>query len=85
MEDRGLIHVDGDGGKLIPIVDDGNNLLEETMGLVAHFLWGALRGVHGHAVDKAVFCHEAKNGHFLGRESVVGESRTQLAGLSDEA
>ncbi len=40
MVDGGLIHVEGDGGGSIPIVDDGNNLLEETMGLVAHFLGG---------------------------------------------
>ncbi len=54
-------------------------------GLVAHFLGGVLRGVHGNAVDEAVFCHKARNGCFLGRESLVGESRIQLAGLSDEA
>ncbi len=38
MVDRGLIHVEGEGGGLICILDDGNNLLEETVGLVAHFL-----------------------------------------------
>ncbi len=85
MEDRGLIHVDGEGGQSIPIVDHGNNLLEETLGLIAHFLGGVLHGVHGHAVDKAIFCHKARNGCFLGRESLVGESRTHLAGLYDEA
>ncbi len=84
IENGGLIHVDGEGGQLIPIVDDGNDLLEKTVGLVAHFLGGALRGVRGHAVDKAIFCHKVRNGPFLGRESLVGESRTQLAGLSDE-
>ena len=55
MVDKGLIHVVGEGGGSICIVDDGNNLLEETVGLVAHFLGGALRGVHSHAVDEAVF------------------------------
>ncbi len=81
MEDRGLIHVEGEGRQWIHIVDDRNNLLEETLGLVAHFFGGALHGVRGHAVDEAVFCHKARNGRFLGRESLVGESRTQLAGL----
>jgi hypothetical protein len=55
------------------------------VGLVAHFLGGALRGVCGHVLDEAVFHHKARNDHSLGRESLVGESRTQLAGLSDEA
>ena len=55
MVDGGLIHVEGEGRRLIPIVDDGNNLLKETVCLVAHFLGGALRGVHSHAVDEAVF------------------------------
>jgi hypothetical protein len=85
MEDGGLIDVDGEGGQSIPIVDNGNNLLEEIAGLIAHFLGGALRGVPGHAVDGAIFCHEARNGRFLGRESLVGESRIHIAGLSDEA
>jgi hypothetical protein len=85
MEDGGLIHVDGEGGRLIPVVDGGNNLLEVPVGLIAHFLGGALHSVRGHAVDKAIFCHKARNGCFLRRESLVGESRIQLAGLSDEA
>jgi hypothetical protein len=55
MEDGGLIHVDGEGVQSISIVDDGNNLLEETVGFVAHFLGGALCGVRGHAVDEAIF------------------------------
>ncbi len=38
MEDGGLIHVDGEGRQSIPIIDNGNDLLEETVGLVAHFL-----------------------------------------------
>ena len=84
MEDGGLVHVDGEGGRSIPIVDDGNNLLEETVGLVAHFLGGALRGVHSYAVDEAISCHKARNGCFLGRESLVGKNRTQVGGLSDE-
>jgi hypothetical protein len=85
MEDGGLIHIDGEGGRLIPIIDDRNNLLEETVGLVAHFLGGALHSVRGHAVDEAIFRHKARIAHFLGRESLVGKSRTQVAGLSDEA
>jgi hypothetical protein len=85
MEDGGLIHVDGKGGQSIPIVDNVNDLLEETLGLVAHFLGGALCGVRGHAMDEAVFCHKVRNGRLLGRESLLGESRTQLAGLLDEA
>jgi hypothetical protein len=82
MVDGGLIHVESEGGGSILIVYDGNNLLEETVGLIAHFLGGALRGVHGHAVDEAVFCHKTRNGRFLGRESLVGDSRIQLASLS---
>jgi hypothetical protein len=85
IEDGDLIHVDGEGGRLIPIVDNGNNLLEETVGLVAHFLGGAMHSVRGHAVDEAVFCHKERNGRFLGRESLVGERSTQATGLSDEA
>jgi hypothetical protein len=38
MEDGGLIHVDGEGRQSILIAYNGNNLLEEIMGLVAHFL-----------------------------------------------
>ncbi len=41
--------------------------------------------MRGHVVDEAIFCHKARNGRFLGRESLVGDSRIQLAGLSDEA
>jgi hypothetical protein len=85
VDDGGVIHVDGEGGQSIPIVDDGNNHLEVNEGLVAHFLGGALCSVRSHAVDKAMFCHKAKNGHFICRKSLVGESRTTLAGLSDEA
>ncbi len=55
MVDGGLIHVEGEGRGSIPIADNGNDLLEETVGLAAHFLGGVLRGVHGHAVDEAVF------------------------------
>jgi hypothetical protein len=77
MVDGGLINVEGEGGgPSIPIIDDGNNLLEETVGLIAHFLGGALHGVRGHVVVKAIFCHKARNGHFLGRESLVGKNRT---------
>ncbi len=50
-----LIHVDREGRRSIPIIDNGNNLLEETVGLVAHFLGGVLHGVRGHAMDEAVF------------------------------
>jgi hypothetical protein len=45
VENRGLIHVDGEGRQSIPIVDDGNNGIKVPLGLVAHFLGGALRGV----------------------------------------
>ncbi len=40
MENGGLIHVDGEGGRSIPIVDDGNNAIEVPPGLVAGFLGG---------------------------------------------
>jgi hypothetical protein len=40
VEEGGLIHIDGEGGQLIPIVDDGNDHLEVPKGLVAHFLGG---------------------------------------------
>ncbi len=40
MVDGGLIHINGVGGRSIPIVDNGNNLLEKTICLVAHFLGG---------------------------------------------
>ena len=43
MEDRGLINVDREGGQLIPIVDNGNEHLEETKSLIAHFLGVVLR------------------------------------------
>jgi hypothetical protein len=85
MVDVGLIHVEGEGGGSICIIDDGNNLLEETVDLVAHFLGGVLRGVRGHAVDESVFPHKARNGCFLGRESLGGKNRTQVGGLADEA
>ncbi len=85
MVDLVLNHVEGEGERLIPIGDNRNNLLEETVGLVADFLGEALCGVRGHAVDEAVFCHKARNGHFLGRDSLVGKNKTQVAGLSDEA
>jgi hypothetical protein len=55
MVDGGLIHIDGVGGLSIPIIDNGNNLLEETVCLVAHFLGGVLHGVCCHAVDEAIF------------------------------
>jgi hypothetical protein len=55
MEDRGLIHVDCEGGQSIPFVDDGKEHLEESKGLVTHFLGWALRGVHSHAIDEAIF------------------------------
>ncbi len=71
MEDRGLIHVDGESRQSSPIVDDGNNHLEVPDGLVAHFFGGALHSVQSHAVDKAIFHHKASNGRFLRRKSLV--------------
>ncbi len=61
MEDGGLIYIEGERKQSIPIIDDWNNLLEETLGLVAHFLGGALCSVRGHVVDEAVFCRKARN------------------------
>jgi hypothetical protein len=75
-------------------VKAGDQFPSLTMGTISwrkqwaslHNLWGGvLRGVCGHVVVEAVFCNKVRNGHFLGRESLVGESRIQLAGLSDEA
>jgi hypothetical protein len=40
MENGGLIHVDGEGGQSIPIVDDGNNSIEVPPGLLGYFLGG---------------------------------------------
>jgi hypothetical protein len=74
VENWGLIHVDGEGGQWIPIVDDAIG-----------FLGGALRGVRSHAVDETIFRHKARNGRLLRRKSLVGENRIQLSGLSDEA
>ncbi len=60
MEDGGLIHVDGEGRQLILIVDNGNNFLEVPEGLVTHFLWEMLYGVHCHAVDEAILSQSKK-------------------------
>jgi hypothetical protein len=40
----GLIHVDGKGGQLIPIVDDGNDCIKVPPGLVAHLRLIELKG-----------------------------------------
>jgi hypothetical protein len=78
MVDGGLIHIDGVGGQLIPIVDNGNNLLEGTVCLIAHFLQGALRGVRGHAVDEAVFCHKARNDSFWAERVLLAKTGLKL-------
>jgi hypothetical protein len=80
MVDRGLIHVEGEGEGLILIVDDGNNLLEETVGLVAHFLGGALHGVRGHAMDEGVFAIKQEMAAFWAERVLLAKT-----GLKSEA
>ncbi len=84
MEDGGLIHVDGEGRQSILIVYNGNNLLEETMGLVAHFLGGGAARCAWPCGGRGIFCQKARNGRILGRESLVGKNRTQVGGLLNE-
>jgi hypothetical protein len=78
MVDGALIHVEGEGRWSIPIIDNGNTLLEETVGLIALFGGGALCGVHGHAVDEAIFAIKQETATFWAERVLLAKIGLKL-------